>query len=151
MTHVAPALGLRCTRPGQWAGKCPVCGGNFTLAVKGHRLAWCCWRKPAQHDKDAIRNALAALLPSCFTVGTKRNTNTVARAELEKLLGLSGAALTLRVACLAWDCSPEEAAARLKMAGRTYRRAVVQQPERGHFWPGTNSEHLARSGHAKDN
>jgi hypothetical protein len=28
------------------------------------------------------------------------------RAELEKLIGLSGAALELRVACLAWNCTP---------------------------------------------
>jgi hypothetical protein len=128
--HVAPALGLRCTKTDQWSGSCPVCQGErcLSLTVKSGRLLWCCHRKPSC-STDAIRDALAVAVPCCFSPTRRgrpgQRTDKVNRSELAALLGLSGAALQLRVACLAWDCSPETAAAKLGMPGRTYRRAVT--------------------------
>jgi hypothetical protein len=71
------------------------------------------------------------LLPGCLAHARPRKTGNVPRSELEKLIGLSGAALRLRVACLAWDLPPKAAAKKLGMPGRTYRRAVTAVAKSG--------------------
>jgi hypothetical protein len=69
--------------------------------------------------------------------------DSVRRADLEPLLDLTGAALLLRLASLAWDVSPAEAAERLKMPERTYRRAITARPN---LAGNRRSEVVAKSG-----
>lgn len=128
--HAAPALGLRCTSQHQWSGPCPACHGGHCLSlnVKSGRMLWHCNRKPPC-SQIVLTTALAAILPACIGTGRPRQRHdVVARSELEQLIGLSGAALQLRIACLAWDCTPQAAAAKLGMPERTYRRAVTTRP-----------------------
>lgn len=111
-----------------WRATCPVCWKpNFEITLDGS-IRWNCHTKDEDEeytcDHADIRYMLARLIPC-----RKGNSRVVPRSELEKLLGLNGAALRLRVACLAWDCSPEVAAQRLKMPERTYRRARTARPD----------------------
>jgi hypothetical protein len=130
--HIAPALGLRATSATQWDGraKCPSCGGNFRLHLKGSRIEFCCMRSP-RCTPEQIKAAMPERLIQfgCIQLAKRSRADTVARSDLEQLLGLSGAALRLRIACLAWDCSPREAAAKLGMPERTYRLAVTSLPK----------------------
>lgn len=108
-----------------WRARCPLCGkkGAFEISVSGRNVKWNCHTKPPC-DHDDLRALLADVLPC--RKGARR---TVPRAELEKLLGLSDCALRLRVACLAWNVPPKEAAARLGMSRRTYYRAISAVPD----------------------
>src|ERR1022692_3727645 len=110
---LADSLRLHCTGQGQWSGPCPICGGErcFSLTVKGRQQRWHCNRRPPC-PQDTVTAWLAARFPNCIRPGPRE---VVTRGELEKLLGLSGAALQLRVACLAWDCTPQAAAEKLGM------------------------------------
>src|SRR6266704_95406 len=107
-----------------WRADCPRCQASRALSwkVSGGQVRW--WAFCSCPD-DAIRQVLADRLPDCVPAAGRRNPHTVARSELEKLIGLPGAALVLRVACLAWDLPPLVAAERLGMPERTYRRAVT--------------------------
>ena len=113
-----------------WRADCPLCHSARALSwkVKGARVKW--WSFCASHDEDAMRPILAERLPDCVGAG-KRPPDVVPRNELEQLLGLTGAALQLRLACLAWDVPPKVAAEKLGMPGRTYRRAVTMLAKSG--------------------
>ncbi len=104
-------------------------GRALSVTVKAGRILWCCHRQPVCPRAD-LRDALARLLPGCLASlpKTRPRRDAVPRAELEKLIGMSGAALELRVACLAWNCTPQAAAEKLGMPARTYRRAVTAWP-----------------------
>lgn len=107
-----------------WRATCPLCWkANFEISIIGVGIAWNCHTDP-ECDHGDIRLMLAKVLP-CYKGGGR----TVARSELEKLLGLSGAALRLRVACLAWDCAPDVAAQKLGLPSRTARRAKAARPD----------------------
>lgn len=119
-------LHLRCTRAGQqWDGWCPVHGKpGLSLTVKGKGLLWKCHcGDPC--PQDVLTAALRELLPDCVS-GRKPSApkGTVARAELEALVGLSGVALELKFHALMWQMTPQEAAAKLGMSRATYYRAV---------------------------
>ena len=112
-----------------WRGPCPLCaaGRVVEVSIKGGRIVW---NNHCRCSRDKVGAALADLA-ACFPgqpASRVRRKDVVPRAELDKLIGLPGAALELRVACLAWDCPPAEAAAKLGMPPRTLRWALSRVP-----------------------
>jgi hypothetical protein len=132
--HIAPALGLRCTkRAQQWSGPCPVCGGTrcLSLAVKAGRLVWCCHREPAC-SKDAIREALTIAVPSCIPRHPRRAAERLRPIRAEEIWriiddrGMSHSTMRLRLALLASPhMTAREAAAKLGVSRAVYYRAVA--------------------------
>ena len=142
--HRAQKLGLRPTktlpgrngipRPVQWdGGRCLTCGraGKLSQAIKGGRIDYYCH---ACQDKTAawqaqIRAEIAVILPDCIAPARKPKAVTFTPDDLAGLLDLSDAALRLRVACIAWQMTPKQAAHKLGMSRRTYYRAVTAVPD----------------------
>ena len=114
-----------------WRGVCPVCGVDDALEVtdKGKTVAWNCFRNPAC-DHRALRVILRGLV-ICLLPASPRALRAARapQADFADLLELSDCALRLRMACITWNLTPKEAAARLGMSRRTYYRAVSGVPD----------------------
>lgn len=135
--HIAQALGLRCTGPGQWSGNCPKCHFKMTFAVgtKGARFVWTCWRQPARgglskcSDADivAAMEALGVQRDCVRPAGRHRKPGE--SAELKRLIdyvtdaNLPASALRLGV-LIDTGMPAEEARQRLGLAKTTYYRAL---------------------------
>lgn len=134
VAHIAPVFPLACETPGrQWShGRCPSCRhpDSLSLGIKdGRSLLWTCHRTPTgAHPEppctyEAILTAAASKRPDCIST-TRRPRRTVDVEELAELLDLDDRAMRLRLACLAWQVTPREAAKKLGMSRATYYRAV---------------------------
>jgi predicted DNA-binding protein (UPF0251 family) len=133
VAHLAPEFNMTCETAGrQWShGKCPACRSmSLSLAIKaGRSLLWTCHRKPTPAfplppcSYKAILAGAAAIAPLCVSL-TAKSRKTITPDDLVPLLELSDCALRLRVACMAWQMTPKEAAAKLGMSRATYYRAV---------------------------
>ena len=134
VAHLAPAFVLTCEKPGvQWShGRCPACKAwALSLGIKGGRsLLWTCHRKPTEASPTPaceygdILAAAVKKCPQCLTLPRKAKASTITLDELAALLTLGDPALRLRVASIAWQMTPKQAAEKLGMSRATYYRAV---------------------------
>lgn len=141
LEHVAPRLNGRCTKtrtigrvsvPYEWAVRCPCCGVDqkMTLTATGSRLLYFCHRCHA--SQEAIRAALAALLPQCFTGKARRQIGTedlVLLAERDLPMTAKNVAL-LRMAGI----SAAEARRILKIPKSSYYRALRELANESQNW-----------------
>jgi hypothetical protein len=99
ITHWAPALGGH-REPTGFRAPCPICGAEraleFDVPVKTIRWrSWC-----AEHDQEALRPALAGLLPGCVAKRAK-DRPPVSHDDLVALaLDTTMPPMTLRLAIL---------------------------------------------------
>ncbi len=136
VTKVAPAKDGLPGRSVQWShGTCPVCGraDKLSMSIKSKQFSYYCH---ACQDRSAIwqakvRALISATLPDCIAPGRKPKAETFTRDDFEQLLGLSDAAMRLRAACIAWQMTPKQAAAKLGMSRSSYYRVVTEIPDLG--------------------
>jgi hypothetical protein len=117
-------------RPVQWShGTCPLCSraDKLSASIKGKSIEYCC--HVCKASPKALRDAVALLLPGHVGPTRPPKAATFTRGDFEDLLGLSDAAIRLRVACIAWQMTPKQAADKLGMSRRTYYRAVTAVPD----------------------
>jgi hypothetical protein len=107
-----------------WRMRCPVCTTRRALSVQvnGAVIVWNCHHKPAC-DREAIRNALAALLP-CVTPARVKKLS-VDREELIRLADCDLPKTALRIAIFQLaGISPQEVRRRLKLSESTYYESM---------------------------
>jgi hypothetical protein len=141
LKHVVPALDGRCTKtrttgheriPYEWAARCPCCAAErkMTLTVSGARLLHFCHRCHA--SQEALRAALAQILPQCFGGRARRQVGTedlVTLAARDLPLTAKNVAL-LRMAGI----SAAEARRILKIPKSSYYRALSELAGESQKW-----------------
>jgi hypothetical protein len=131
VAHWCPVLGGQKERAG-WRARCPVCQVPRALSLQADRgrVLWNCHHEPAC-PRQAIWAELVLMLPGCLSPGRRMHPATGAAIEaLVTDRTLTPAALRMAILReLGW--TNRRIRAELKLAPRTYYRAVQLLAQRG--------------------